>query len=592
MHRYGRQPTSNIVAWTIEVEPVAASPSSSSNSELPQLTDARLASIRAEIVRLGVHRQAEGAVILSPTGRPQNWLIDLRRVFLQRGVLEQIALAFWERHQDQKPFQIAGMETAAIPLLTALVIYAPQQHSGLNAFIIRKERKSTGSGNAIEGEITEQPILLVDDVVNSGTSAGKARAVIERAGHRVWKMFAVIDYRSRRGLRWRTENDIEVATLFTAADFNLTSVRDSAPARQRYRPLWRAETAGAFPYNVVPKSAPVLTAQFLYRGSDAGKMQAFDPNIGTLVWEYAIKSAGPKGIMSTPLVHEGRLYFGAFNGSIYCLDAATGVEVWAQAHGEWVGSSPIVVSRHGLVYFSIEYARPPAHGRVGAFAIDTGARVWEHQISKRQHGSPAYWSGGDLVIWGTADQVIALEAATGNMVWAFPTRRPVKYAPAIDEGRGLAAFGSFDASIYLVDLATGAKLGEWETGGICYTTPLFVGSRLFCGSGDCHLYVIDLERRQMLEKIPMPGRVYCSPRLVGGRVVVASCGGLLVELDPETLEIKGRLQLSDAVTNAVAATVDGRRIFISTYMNHLYAFERLPSRKTRHSRARRVANQG
>jgi orotate phosphoribosyltransferase len=547
-----------------------------SRPELPPLADARLADIRAQIVRFGVHKRSEGAVIISPKGRPQNWLIDLRRVFLQQGVLEQIALAFWTRFQDQRPFQIGAMESAAIPLLTALMIYAPKEREGLNAFLIRKERKGAGSSDAIEGEVTDEPILLIDDVINSGASAEKARAVIAQAGHRIAKVFVVVDYRSKRGVRWRAERAIEVSSLFTPADLNLAVEHDSPAARQRYLPLWRAETAGAFPYNVVPKSAPVLTGRLLYRGSDAGRMQAFDAHIGTIVWEYTVKAAGRKGIMSTPLVHDGRLYFGAFNGIIYSLDAATGVEVWTQTYGEWVGCSPIIAPRHGLVYFCIESTRPWAHGSLGGFATDTGVKVWEHQVRKRQHGSPAYWKGGDLILWGTADhQMLALDAGTGSIVWTFTARRAIKSAPAIDEERGLVAFGSFDSSIYLLDLVTGEKLGEWETGEICYTTPLFVGNKLFCGSGDRHLYVIDVECREVLEKVPMRGRVYGSPKLIGGRVVVASSGGLLMEIDPKTLKIKGRLQLSDAVTNAVAATDDGRRIFVSTYMNHLYAFERL-----------------
>jgi orotate phosphoribosyltransferase len=540
------------------------------------LEETGLAGLRTEILRLGLQMKDPGAAVISPKGKPQNEIIDLRRVFLRRATLEQIALEFWARYKDEETFQIAGIESAAIPLLTALTLYAPKERANVNAFIVRKERKPFGLCKAIEGEVTDAPVVLVDDVIHSGSSAEKARVVIAQAGRQVRRMFAVIDYQSRKGLRWRQESDIEVSSLFTLADFNLTLAADPPAATQRYRELWRAEVPGAFAYNVAPKSAPLLVGKLLYRGCDAGKMHAFDADTGALVWEYTAKGAGRKGITSCPLVHEGRLYFGAYNGVIYCLDAATGAEVWSQAYGEWVGSSPVIVPQHRLVYFGIEYARPWARGSIGAFNMNTGERVWEHLVVKLQHGSAAYWQGGDLIIWGTADrEMLALDAATGKIVWTFPTRRSVKYAPAIDEERGLAAFASFDTSIYLLDVRTGAKLGEWETGEICYTTPLFVGNKLFCGSGDRHLYIIDLKRMKVARKIEMGSPVYASPRLVAGRVIVASCAGLVIELDPETLEIEGRLQLPDAVTNAVEATADARRIFVSTYMNHLYAFERL-----------------
>lgn len=535
-----------------------------------------LSSIRDDILRLGVHRQEEGKVILSPKGAPQSWLIDLRRVFTHRKTLERIAGAFWARFGEEPSFQIAAMETAAIPLLTAVMLCAPKGREDINSFIVRKERKAWGLCRAIEGEVTQEPVILLDDILNSGKSAEKAISVIKQVGRRVSRMFTVVDYCSRRGLRWREDNGINVTSLFILADFDLSVSDDPPPPLQQYRELWRTEVPGAFPFNVVPKSAPTLVGKRLYRGSDVGKMHCFDAETGSVVWEYSARGAGRKGIMSCPLVHEGRVYFGAFNGVIYCLDALTGEEVWSQSYGDWVGSSPVIVPRHRLVYFGIEYGRPWAQGSIGAFNMDTGERVWEHLVKKLQHGSPCYWRGGDLILWGTADyEMAALEAATGNIVWTFNTRRSVKYAPAVDEERGWVAFASFDTSIYLLDVRTGQKLGEWQTGEICYTTPLFVGDKLFCGSGDHSLYVIDLVRREVIKKLDLGARVYSSPRMVAGRVVVGSASGRVIEVDPETLEIKGSLQLPDAVTNAVASTPEGSRIFVSTYMNQLFAFERV-----------------
>ena len=40
----------------------------------------------------------------------------------------------------------------------------------------------------------------------------------------------------------------------------------------------------------------------------------------------------------------------------------------------------------------------------------------------------------------------------------------------------------------------------------------------------------------------------------------------------------GMLQLPDAITNAIVLSPDGQRIYVSTYMNHLYAFERVSER--------------
>jgi len=39
----------------------------------------------------------------------------------------------------------------------------------------------------------------------------------------------------------------------------------------------------------------------------------------------------------------------------------------------------------------------------------------------------------------------------------------VKYAPAVDEARGLVAFASFDRSIYILKVATGEKVAGFRS---------------------------------------------------------------------------------------------------------------------------------
>ena len=526
------------------------------------------------IRRLSLRDKADRPI--SSSGGIQNWLIDLRPVLLQRDLLAAIASLFWERFTDAGPFQIATMESAGIPLLTAIMLSAPASHADLSGLIIRKSRKTTGMGQLVEGRATREPIILVDDILNSGTSAERARLALATEGHSISQIFAVVDYHSRNAEKWRKVHSIKVNALFDLSEFGLSLANKSENPAQTYQELWRTSVPGGFAFHVVPKSAPVLVGDVIYRGCDAGMMHAFDAKTGAVLWTHEARGASPrKGIWSTPAILDGRLYYGAYNGVVYALDAKTGIEIWSQACCEWVGASPIVVPKHDLLYIGLEYQRPWAQGALTALNLKTGAKVWEHQIKKYQHGSPAYWRGGDLVIWGTADHhTVALKPTTGELVWSFPTRRSVKYAPAIDEARGLIAFASFDTSIYLLDAATGKKLGEWETGEICYTTPLFANGKLFCGSGDRHLYVIDVQSRELIKKIEFDARIYSSPRVIGDRVIFGTNGGRVIELDIDTLETKGILQLPDAITNAIAISDDEERIYVSTYMNHLFAFER------------------
>jgi len=529
-----------------------------------------------EIARSCIVYSTENQRIISSAGKPQKWMIDLRKLLSHADGLEAVAAAFFGRLEPDDRLELAGMESAAIPILSALALHARRNGRSASFMIVRKERKRSGLGRNIEGTLASNAVILVDDIFNTGKSLEKARVTLEQAGVRVQRVFVIIDYQSREGLEWRKRHGIEVSALFTLADFGLKlSQPDNSLPRRRYRPLVCIRVPGASPYYVVPKSTPLLVDKTLYFGADCGLFLAIDSETGDRIWEFKSRVVHPKGIWSSAAHHDGRIYFGTYNGNVHCLDAKSGAEIWCQALCEWVGSSPVVLERHGTLAIGLEYARGRASGSVCALRLDDGRKAWERWLRVVQHGSAAYWHAGDAVVFGTNDHnVIALNAKTGEDMWKFDTRRSVKYAPAIDEERGLVSFASFDGSIYILDVSTGKKIAEFETRDICYTTPLFVNGRLFCGSGDRNLYVVDLDTMSLALKFDAGARVYCSPRLIGNSVIFGTNGGVVREIDPLSLEITGTLTVPDAVTNAVSATADGKRLFVPTSMNEIYVFER------------------
>lgn len=529
------------------------------------------------IADICLYHGGEGAII-APNGGPQSWMIDLRRAFLDPDVLSEIAETMLDRINVSADIQLAGMETAAIPLLTGLLMAARVRGAHLTGLIIRKERKPTGLGRAIEGRLNGAPIVLLDDILNSGDSAEKARVSLEQAGIKLERMFVVIDYESNKGLEWRRKHGIDVQSLFKLSEFGVPGDGDPArPRKHRYlKKLWQHRAQDNYPYYVVPKSAPLLVGNRLFFGCDNGSFRCLDTNSGQLVWRFVAPGTHRKGIWSSPAHHEGKIYFGAYNGNIYCLEASTGTEVWRQPYCEWIGSTPCVVPENGQLYIGLEYERPRQQGSIAALDLATGNKVWEHWLKVYQHGSGAYWAEGNLIVFGTNDHdVRALNAKTGELVWHFKTRRSVKYIPRIDAERKIVTFASFDGSIYVLDVRDGKKLGEFPTDDVCYTEPLITHGRIFCGSGDRHLYVIDLDQMSVLKKIDCGARVYSSPRVIGGSsVIFGTNGGIVREIDPISLELTGKLIVPDAVTNAVAFSDDGTRVFVPTYMNEIYCYER------------------
>ena len=97
------------------------------------------------------------------------WQFYLRSALLDAGSLQTISSHFWSRFEQAyrtRPFQIAGVESAAVPIITALICSAADRGITLNAFTIRKERKAYGRRNLIEGAPNDLPVLFVDDLTS------------------------------------------------------------------------------------------------------------------------------------------------------------------------------------------------------------------------------------------------------------------------------------------------------------------------------------------------------------------------------------------------------------------------------------------
>lgn len=513
--------------------------------------------------------------LISPSGGKLSWLIDMRVAFLDATPLDIISTLFWRIYKDFAPIQIGGMEVAAVPLVTALIMKAKALGLDSTGFIIRKERKRTGRARLIEGNLNDRPIVIVDDLINSGKSFEKVFSILTSIGKRPASAFAVIDYQSKKGLSWRVEREIKIESLLNLHDLGLKLRPDRKTAANSYNPRWRFAAPGGHAFSTVPKSSPTLHKDRLFFGTDSGIFYALESNTGKISWKFDTKTTGRKGIWSSPCYNNGKIYFGAYNGNLYCLKASDGEEHWVNSCCDWIGSSPVVCQDHGLLIVGLEYERPRARGSVAAFTLDSGKKVWETWLTAYQHGSGAYWPDKGLVVFGTNDHTVeAYDVTSGDRIWSYKTIRSVKSAPTIDQIRGLVCCTSSDGAIHIIDAESGRERTQIKTDNFCYTTPLIVDNILYCGSGDKHLYIIDLDSLTLIKKLYCGSRVYSAPRRYGNSVLFGTNGGIMFELDSKTTDFVGRIQLPDAITNSICVSDDGRTLYIPTYMNEIYAFDR------------------
>lgn len=170
-------------------------------------------------------------------------------------------------------------------------------------------------------------------------------------------------------VRWKLQTQDAVYTtpdvagdtvVFASADGGVYALRASN-GRQR----WKFQTDRPI------VACPRIADGVVYIGSSEGKFRALNLNDGKLLWEFS----GVEGFVETrPLVHNGRVIFGAWSCCLYALETRTGQLAWT-----WRGDKPGALLSPAAVW------PIAAHGKVFIVAPDrkmtainerTGEQIW------------------------------------------------------------------------------------------------------------------------------------------------------------------------------------------------------------------------
>ncbi|HEY3838509.1 MAG TPA: PQQ-binding-like beta-propeller repeat protein, partial [Bryobacteraceae bacterium] len=551
--------------------PVAPKTSASSNPR-----DLIGAAIRERAILRG-----EDQRLISPAGNNNRWLIDMRRLFMDARLLDAAAELFWHECGGRLPFQVGGMEAAAVPLVSAIILKSILRGTPVNGFTIRKERKTYGTGSSIEGMLTDAPIVIVDDVFNSGSSLEKIRSVLDQQGRSIALSFVVVDYENPSGRLWRQRRGIELIAPFKLAEFGLSVAAPAQRPMSSFTNRWHFASPDPNFFHRVPKSFPATDGKRVYFGSDCGIFWCLNAKDGSVAWQFRVDARGHKNLWSSPTLHDGKVYFGSYDGNVYCLETETGKEVWRFIGADWVGSSPALAPELNLLFIGLEFAVEGKRGSIAALRMDTGEKVWEHMTRRYTHASPAYWPERQLVACGSNDnEMFLFDALTGEMRWRFETKGEggekgsIRHAPAFDTKRGHLVTGCADGYIYIIDVESGREVWSVKTDNTIYTVPLVANDQAYAGSTDKYLYVLDLENRAVKTRIFAGSKIFGPPRFLEGRIYFGACNGMVYEIDPSSDEVTGTHQLPDAVTNALTYNAETGDFYALTYVNELFAFTR------------------
>ncbi len=510
--------------------------------------------------------------------RDPRWFFDFRAIVFEASVLDFIAEEFWRRYEHAYPFQVGGIESAAIPLITAIVLKGAEKGKPVHGFFLRKSRKRDGLMRMFEGGLTDEPAILVDDSINSGQSMSRQILALSEAGKKVSDIFVILRFRDTRAYSELVKRDsTKIDSIFTLPDFDIPLLEKNVDVpHDSFEVIWK-QSGGAPSFNMVTeKSAPAVDRDHVYVGSDNGIFWAIDKKTGAPRWHLKV---GPhprwKGIFSSPAIHKEVVYFGAYDGNVYALETRTGNKKWTYAEAEWVGSSPALAPKLDLMYIGLEFGLFRKRGGIVALRLSTGERVWGHKMPEYTHGSPFYIEQKNMTVIGSNDGILyAYDAKTGEERWKFQTGGAIKASATYDARRSLIIFGSWDGSIYALEADSGALRFSFKTEMPVFSTPLVVGNLVYAASLDKNLYALSLDRGEVVWTFLTHGRIFSSPVLALDSLWIGSNDGRLYELAPENGEPRSFFQATERIVNAIAYDEKARTLFVPTVANELYCLRK------------------
>jgi outer membrane protein assembly factor BamB len=228
---------------------------------------------------------------------------------------------------------------------------------------------------------------------------------------------------------------------------------------------------------VLRSAAPILAQDWpLARGN--AEMTGTTPTALNfpldLAWTFKTADKRGEGVIATPVVKDGKVYVGSQSGRFFCIDLATGKEVWkVEKDGFFEGNAAfagdLVIAGCGDAF-------------VYAWKAADGKEVWKFETQGEIHAGANPWTGPDrkvrILIGSYDNKLYCLDALTGEKLWEYETANYVNGAAAIFDGK--TAFGGCDGTLYILDMLTGKEEKKVDVGA-------YIGNNIAADKGVAYL---------------------------------------------------------------------------------------------------------
>jgi outer membrane protein assembly factor BamB len=247
----------------------------------------------------------------------------------------------------------------------------------------------------------------------------------------------------------------------------------------------------------------------VYLTADPGFVYCLNATTGKIIWDYETHATW---MDSSPAVVDGKVYIGAGpnDDHVYCLNASTGNEIWKYKTGKGIASSP--------VYFDGKIYIGSLDKNVYCLDATTGNKIWKFSMAGLCFFSSPAYSDGKIYIGSHDKNLYCLDATTGNKIWNFITGAIVESPPSIADEK--VFFGSNDSYVYCLNVSTGSEIWKYKTGGGIWSSPAIADGKLYLGSFDNNFYCLNATTGKNIWIYKAGDNVTSSPAIADGALYI------------------------------------------------------------------------
>lgn len=203
------------------------------------------------------------------------------------------------------------------------------------------------------------------------------------------------------------------------------------------------------------ETSPLLVDGKLYVGDWNGKVWALDAASGDTLWTFQTKGK----VKAALTLSGGHLYAASYDHHLYALDVRNGKPIWRAKVQPRLGKLGTFYSTPAAAYGRVYIGSTDR--KVYSYGASSGKLRWSHKTGGFVYGSPTVWR--KRVYVGSYDRhFYAFDAATGELVWKFKANGPISGSATVMGGR--VYFSTLRGRTYGLDTRTGEELWRFNDG--------------------------------------------------------------------------------------------------------------------------------